>query len=199
MGLDLRRLPDHAGGRLNRRGLWFALAALLWLGLDQATKAAILHWFARPGAQPLVLAPGWLDLVLTFNTGAAFGLLRGVVWSRLLFVFVAVAALVAMVAWRRAMLALPWPQRLGLALVAGGAAGNLLDRLFRGGEVVDFIRFHIDPLGFVWPHFNVADIGVTCGMTLYVLHAVLHDLRSRRALAAAAPPPQPQAAAVDGE
>ena len=66
------------------------------------------------------------------------------------------------------------------------AAGNLVDRAVRGGQVVDFIHFYIRRIGFDWPVFNVADIGVTCGMTVYVLHTLWSDLHSGEPAATAA-------------
>jgi len=155
--------------------------ALGWLMLDQLTKAAIVAALTPPGSRRIPLLPPYLDLTLTYNPGAAFGLLHHVAWSRVLFIVVATGALLAMVWWRRALLALPGPQRAGLALVAAGAAGNLIDRVIRGGLVVDFIHFHIDSIGFVWPDFNVADIGVTCGMAIYVVHSLWTDRAARPA------------------
>ena len=180
MGRDLCRLPaDDRRAMTNRRGRAFLGLVLGWLVLDQLTKAAIVASLAPPGSRWVPIVPPWLDLTLTYNPGAAFGLLHNVAWSRVLFIVVATGALLAMVRWRRSLLALPTPQRVGLALVAAGAAGNLVDRIVRGGLVVDFIHFHIDKLNFVWPDFNVADIGVTCGMTLYVVHSIMSDLAAR--------------------
>ncbi|NUQ01591.1 MAG: signal peptidase II [Armatimonadetes bacterium] len=180
MGADLRRLPADARGGLAHRGRHFLGLAAGWLALDQATKLAVVLGFKTPGRSHVTLLPGYLDLTFTYNSGAAFGILNNVAWSRFLFAAIAFAALAAMVYWRRVILALPGPQRLGLALVAGGAAGNLVDRLCRGGLVVDFIHFHIARIGFVWPDFNVADIGVTCGMILYVAHAIWTDYQQAR-------------------
>jgi len=157
-----------------RRGYAFLGLALGWLVLDQLTKAAIVANLTPSGSRSIPLLP-WLDLTLTYNPGAAFGLLNNHDWARVVFIIVATGALLAMAWWRRALLQLPTPQRVGLALVAAGAAGNLIDRVVRGGLVVDFIHFHIDSIGFVWPDFNVADIGVTCGMTLYVIHSLLTE------------------------
>lgn len=163
-------------------GRWFVAVALAWLALDQLTKALVVRSFGQPGSPHLVLLPGWLDLCYTLNPGAAFGLLNHVAWSRWLFSLVAAGALLAMIVWRRGLLALPAVERFGLALVAGGAAGNLVDRLVRDGLVVDFIHFYIERTGFVWPDFNVADIGVTVGMFVYISHALIHDAKQ---------PPQP--------
>jgi signal peptidase II len=98
----------------------------------------------------------WLTHV--HNTGAAFGMLAGWGWA---FIVVSVAVL-AVIGWA-ALVARPESGvvRLGLALVAGGAAGNLIDRVLAGG-VTDFID-----VGW-WPVFNVADIALDCGVALIV-------------------------------
>ncbi|MCC7491303.1 MAG: signal peptidase II [Fimbriimonadaceae bacterium] len=168
----------------SRRG-WFIALAVGWLVLDQLTKLAVLTAVQTPGRHATVV-PGCLDLTLTYNRGAAFGMLHNVAGARLLFVAVAGAALVAVVCWQRAILVLPAVQRHGLALVTAGAAGNLLDRLFRDGAVVDFIHFYLPRYNFVWPDFNVADIGVTCGMAAFVLHSVWSDWRVTRGAGVAA-------------
>lgn len=170
---------------LLRRGRRFVGLAAAWLIADQLTKVWVLSAFAHVG-EGRVLLPGLLEFSLTFNTGAAFGLLQGTPWSRAMFIVIACGALAAMWLYRRSIVRLAWPERLGLALVAGGAAGNLIDRLFRPDGVVDFIHFHIAAIGFDWPHFNVADIGVTCGMVLYVGTALITDWRH-----AAEPAPAP--------
>lgn len=95
----------------------------------------------------------WLYLRVGTNTGAAFGLFPG---AGAVFVWVAVAA-IASIAWLYARRpTLPLPIATGLGLIAGGAAGNLLDRLYLGGAV-DFI--HVGPL----PAFNLADVWIVAG------------------------------------
>jgi signal peptidase II len=141
---------------------WLSIAALVWL-LDQATKVAALHYLA--GA-PVELAP-FLNLVLVFNTGAAFSFLSAAGgWQNAFFAAVAaIAAVVIVVLLRRLgpgerMLA------LALALVLGGALGNLADRLVHG-HVVDFIDLHY--AGWHWPTFNIADSAISAGALLFVL------------------------------
>ncbi|HEY2969941.1 MAG TPA: signal peptidase II [Casimicrobiaceae bacterium] len=140
-----------------------------WLGLslaivvaDQLSKLAMITLF-QPGEERVVT--GFFSLVLAFNTGAAFSFLRDVAgWPRYLFSAVAIAA-GGLIVWllRRG------GDRLycaGLALILGGAVGNLWDRLTLG-HVVDFLLFHWDR--WYYPAFNVADSAITVGAALLIL------------------------------
>jgi len=134
---------------------WLWLSALV-IVLDQVTKHAIVASF-RPGeALPLT---SFFSLVLAFNTGAAFSFLAGADgWQRWLFAAIAVTACSVM-AWllRRGGTTLFCT---GLALIIGGALGNLYDRLILG-HVVDFLLFHYQE--WHYPAFNVADSAITVG------------------------------------
>ena len=140
-----------------------------WLGVslavivaDYLTKAAILAAF-RPGEQLAVT--GFFSLVLAFNTGAAFSFLAGSDgWQRWLFALIAMVAS-GVIVWllRRGGTLLFC---LGLALILGGALGNLWDRLTIG-KVVDFLLFHYG--GWAYPAFNVADSAITVGAGLVIL------------------------------
>jgi signal peptidase II len=167
--------PDAAAERRAARG--FLLLGAAWLALDQATKALVVACFGEPGRVHRVLVPDYCELTYSLNAGAAFGLLAQHGSARVVLVLVALAALGAVWACRRTIWALPWPQRVGLALATAGALGNLVDRLARGGLVVDFLRCHLrwGSWHYLWPDFNVADIGVTCGMALYIVHALYTD------------------------
>ena len=148
---------------------WLAIAAVLVVAV-QATKAVVLAAF-RPGEE-LALAP-FLSLVLAFNKGAAFSFLAGADgWQRWLFTATAVGASVLLV-WllrRGGDRVYCW----GLALILGGAIGNLIDRL-RIGQVVDFVLFHWR--GWSYPAFNVADSAITIGAVLLIVDS----FRQRRA------------------
>jgi len=145
---------------------WYALAAAV-LAIDYVTKLAVLASFA-PGER-LALAP-FFSLVLVFNTGAAFSFLAGAEgWQTLLFAAIAVAASIVMV-----FLIAKYRSRSlfcsGLALILGGALGNLHDRLVYG-KVVDFLDFHA--AGWHWPAFNVADSAITVGAAILILESFL--------------------------
>ncbi len=151
---------------------WFVLAAAL-VAADQLVKAAVLAAFAPGERRELT---GFFNLVLVFNKGAAFSFLsQAPGWQTpLLAAFAAAAAIVVSVlilrnAARRLLCA-------GLALVLGGAVGNLVDRL-RFGQVVDFLDFHA--AGWHWPAFNVADSAITLGAVLLVIDGLLHEARAR--------------------
>ena len=141
------------------RWLWLSAAVII---ADQATKAAILA--AIREGDGWAVAP-FLSLVLTYNTGAAFSFLAAASgWQRWFFVAIAVVASVVIVAllrrgggrWHSA----------GLALILGGALGNLYDRLALG-KVVDFVLVHY--AGWAYPAFNVADSAITVGVALILL------------------------------
>jgi len=142
-----------------RRWLWLSAAVIV---ADQVTKAAILATL-REG-DGWVVTP-FLSLVLTFNTGAAFSFLAAASgWQRWFFAAIAVAASILIVALlRRGGNAL---YNAGLALILGGALGNLYDRLALG-KVVDFLLFHY--AGWAYPAFNIADSAITVGAALLII------------------------------
>ena len=145
---------------------WYALAAIV-LGLDYATKIVVLHSFA-PGER-LAIAP-FFNLVLVFNTGAAFSFLATAQgWQTFLFAAIAVVASVVI----GFLIVKNEGKSLfcsGLALILGGALGNLYDRLVYG-KVVDFLDFHA--AGWHWPAFNVADSAITVGAAILIVESFL--------------------------
>ena len=166
----MRRAPSTANWR------WLGLSALV-IALDQVSKHWVLATF-RPG-EDLPLAP-FASLVLAFNRGAAFSFLAGEGgWQRWLFALVAVVACAVML-WlmRRGGRALFCA---GLALIIGGALGNLYDRLTLG-HVVDFFLLHYR--GWYYPAFNVADSAITVG----AVALIVDSFRERRAPEAARRP-----------
>ncbi len=154
--------------------LWFGIAAVVVL-LDQASKYAVLARF-REGEQ-LVVIPGWFNLTLWYNPGAAFSFLAGHDgWQRWLFTGIAIVASVFILT----LIARHWQQGLfcgALALILGGALGNVVDRL-QYGKVVDFLLFYRG--GWSFPAFNLADSAITLGAILLILDELLRVRRSRR-------------------
>jgi signal peptidase II len=157
----------HSAGAAfrGRETVWWIVAAAVVLA-DHATKWAASELLSfRP---PVAVTP-FFNFVLAHNTGAAFSFLAdGSGWQRWLFAGIAVvaAALISALIRRHA------GQRLfctGLALILGGAIGNLIDRLARG-HVVDFLQLHAG--GWYWPAFNVADSAITIGAVLVVLDSL---------------------------
>lgn len=162
---DAAAARSSDAGRAERGGalgwLWCSLAVIV---VDQSTKLAAVG-LIDPAAPVELLAT--LNLVLVYNTGAAFSLLSTAGgWQRWLFIGLAFAICVFIVHWLRD---LPRHARwipLALSLVLGGAVGNVIDRV-RIGAVVDFIDFHVGD--WHWPAFNVADAAICVGATLLVL------------------------------
>jgi signal peptidase II len=160
-------VPAAAGSMPGwQRWLWLSLVVVV---LDFATKQAVLASF-RPG-EVLPVLPVF-SLVLAFNPGAAFSFLAGASgWQRWVFTGIAIVASVVIV----------WLLRrggsrsycTGLALILGGALGNLWDRITIG-QVVDFLLFHWREWSY--PAFNVADSAITLGAALLIVDS----FRARR-------------------
>lgn len=146
---------------------WLWIAALITL-IDQVTKYAALRYLTF--GDSLQLTP-FLNLRLTINTGAAYGFLHQAgSWHLILFVLIAVIAIIALLYW---LLRLPAKERLtsiAICLVIGGALGNLIDRLHHG-FVIDFIDFHIKHWHFAT--FNVADSAISIGAILLIISTLL--------------------------
>lgn len=131
--------------------------------LDQLSKLWVLNSFV-PG-ETVAVTP-FFNLVLVFNPGAAFSFLADHAgWQRWFFSLIALG-ISGWIVWQlRQIKSWSW-LALGLALIMGGALGNLVDRLWLG-MVIDFLDFHV--ASWHWPAFNVADSAVCVGAVLYVL------------------------------
>ena len=151
---------------------WLGIALIVIL-LDQITKALILRTMAIGDSHTVT---SFFNIVHWRNTGAAFSFLHASSgWQRWLFVGLAVLAAIFIV-W---MLRRHGGQRLfagALALILGGAIGNVIDRLLHG-SVVDFIQLHWR--GAAFPAFNVADSAITLGAGLLILDELLRVRRGR--------------------
>ncbi len=158
----------------NRLTLLGLLAALVVLAADQASKYWVLHGINLPETGQIVLLPV-LNLTFVRNSGVTFGLLNGYgTWSYLVLAAVALAVVAALGVWlRRAESPLV---AVSLGAIAGGAVGNVIDRL-RFGAVVDFIDAHLG--AWHWYVFNVADAAIVCGVAALVLENLL-PLRHKR-------------------
>ena len=146
---------------------WFALALGVVVA-DQVTKALVLARFSLGERLELT---GFFNMVLVYNKGAAFSFLSDAGgWQTPALVGFALAAIgivgtfIVRSPGRTMLLA-------GLALILGGALGNLIDRL-RFGQVVDFLDFHA--AGWHWPAFNVADSAITIGAVVLILEGFVH-------------------------
>jgi len=165
----MREAPARAWAR------WLVVSAVV-IGLDLATKAAIVRAF-QPGE--LMRLTSWFDLVLDYKEGAAFSFLANAGgWQRWFFLAISLAISAAILVMLRRQAARPITS-FALALVLGGALGNVYDRVTLG-RVVDFIQLHA--AGYYWPAFNVADSAISVGVVLLLLES-LGRSRAERALA----------------
>ncbi len=144
--------------------IWLALSAIV-IALDQLTKQIALS-LLEPYA-PHSVIPGFLNWTLAFNTGAAFSFLHDAGgWQRWLFSALALVVSIVLIVWLRRLPRGDWRTALPLALVIGGALGNLVDRV-RLGRVTDFIEVYHEQWS--WPAFNVADSAISVGAVLLIV------------------------------
>ncbi len=143
---------------------WLGWSAIVVV-LDQLTKQVITANFQYGEVKYIT---GWFNLVLAHNTGAAFSFLANAGgWQRAFFIvltLVITGVLLWMLRDHRGNRGLA----LALALIIGGAVGNLIDRSLHG-YVVDFVQWHV--AGYYWPAFNVADSAISLGAVMLVFDA----------------------------
>lgn len=141
---------------------WLGIATVVVL-LDQLSKITIAKLFTLGESLPLT---SFFNLVLAYNKGAAFSFLAAESgWQRYFFTGMGVAAALFIVF----LLKRHAGQRLfcwALALILGGAVGNVIDRIWHG-HVIDFLDFHVNT--WHWPAFNVADSAICVGVALFIL------------------------------
>ncbi len=145
-----------------------AISAVVVLAADQGSKYWILNVLDLPDLRQVVLLPV-LNLTMVWNQGVTFGLLNGLgSWSHIALAAIALVVVGILCLWlRRADNALV---ALSIGAIAGGAIGNVIDRL-RFGAVVDFIHAHVGQWS--WYVFNVADAAIVCGVALLILESQL--------------------------
>jgi signal peptidase II len=156
-----------------RAVVWLLLSALVVLA-DQLSKSYITSHY---GEFEFTTVLPILDITRMHNVGAAFSFLATASgWQRWLFISLAVTVSIGIVVWLYRMPRSHGLLACGLALVLGGAIGNVIDRI-RLGAVVDFIHFHWDRAYF--PAFNIADSAITVGAACLILDALLDPKRAR--------------------
>ena len=143
--------------------LWIALAVVV---LDQIVKAIVRREIALN--ESITVIPGFFDLTRVHNTGTAFGFMNSTdfPFKTVILACIAIGALAALAIYAATLPANQWLARIGLALILGGAAGNLIDRI-TAGYVVDFVDLYWSGWHF-WA-FNVADASITVGVALMIL------------------------------
>ncbi|MDW7772050.1 MAG: signal peptidase II [Desulfobulbaceae bacterium] len=155
-----------------RGPLHFAVCIALVVLSDQASKWWIVTHFSLYESLPVV--PGFLNLTYLTNTGAAFGLLAGqpALWRQVFFVGIALAALGVIFFIYLRLRRDSFFYELSLALIAGGALGNLIDRI-RFGAVIDFLDVYVGT--YHWPAFNIADSAITVGVTIFLVYSFFFE------------------------
>jgi signal peptidase II len=148
---------------------WLWLSALV-ITLDLLTKSVASHYLVLH--QPLPVFPGF-NWTLMHNTGAAFSFLSDASgWQRWFFSIIAIVVSVGITVWLKRLQPNQVWLAVSLALILGGALGNVWDRLTLG-YVVDFIQVYYDK--WAWPAFNVADSAITVGAVILVIDSLRGD------------------------
>jgi len=146
------------------------IAGLIVLAADQASKWWVLNVLGLPSLRQVVLLPV-LNLTMVWNKGVTFGLLNGLGdWGHVVLAVVALGVVVALGFWLRK--AENKVVATAIGAIAGGAIGNVIDRV-RFGGVVDFIHAHVDTRwgDISWYVFNVADAAIVCGVIVLVIES----------------------------
>ena len=167
----------------------YLLVILAIILMDQFSKGILIHLIT---GQTPIFAPAWelipvpylmahvtncFNVVFTWNPGTSFSLFRALGESAPFVIIVLTSFVIGFILYYLFARAVEY-ERLPLAFIAGGALGNLIDRV-RFGAVVDFLDFHIG--GAHWPAFNVADVFICLGVGLYMLNWFLARRRCIRA------------------
>jgi len=146
----------------------------LWLSgivivIDQISKFYFEHAFTQYQQVPVI--PGFFNLTLAYNKGAAFSILADQGgWQRWFFSILAIVVSIFIITWIRNLKSHERTTAVALALILGGAIGNMIDRLTNPNGVVDFLHFYYQQYHF--PAFNVADSAITVGAALLIFHTL---------------------------
>jgi signal peptidase II len=152
--------------------LFYSVGIILFvIAADQASKAWILYDLMSP---PSILPVfPFLDIVLTWNTGVGFGLLKAhSLWGSIALILLATSISIVLAIWL-------WRTHdklllLSLSMIIGGAIGNTIDRL-RFGAVLDFIYVHVYIFNYHFPAFNIADSAITVGAAILLLEGYVRN------------------------
>jgi signal peptidase II len=164
----------HEASMEGKAGLYAGVVGGVVL-LDIVTKYVVQRSLRL--YDPVPVMGDFFRLTYIFNRGAAFGLHLGE-YSRYIFTALTLVAIVGLFVWYRSTPRIDRTRLLALALVTGGAIGNLIDRIRSKQGVVDFLDFGVGEVR--WPVFNVADIAVTTGAILLALSLWREDQRASR-------------------
>jgi len=154
----------------------FTILSVMVVVIDQITKDLAEKTLGLSGSSVQPFIPGLLDFRLAYNTGAAWGILKG---GRVYFVIVAVVTVAAVLVYLITTKSHPTLVVFGLGIFVGGSIGNAIDRAI-SGRVVDFLNF----LFIDFPVFNIADCGITIGAAFVLISIALGYINDRRMAAA---------------
>lgn len=159
--------------KIDARYLKLTCVAGLVIIIDQITKAAILIFL--PLYRSVSVIPGFFNLTHIHNPGGAFGFMSNQSSSLHNIIFLSIASLAICLIF---YFYINTPKKYtllatGLALIFGGAIGNMIDRI-RFGKVVDFLDFYIGDLH--WPVFNVADSAISVGIVIFLFHLLFKKM-----------------------
>jgi signal peptidase II len=158
---------QHQG---NLRWLWLSFAIVI---LDRWTKLLVMQHLSLHS--PYAVMP-FLNFTLTFNTGTAFSFLSFASgWQIWLFVGLAVIVCLSILIWMSRIPRQAYWLAASLALIFGGALGNLIDRLYYG-YVIDFIDVYVK--NWHYPTFNLADSAICVGVVILIIHMLLTKTHS---------------------
>ena len=160
-------------GAMKNKYIMLVCTACLVVALDQLTKWMITRYLSIYSEKKII--PGLLNLIHVHNPGGAFGIFaknQGSLQS-MAFIGIAVAAM-GLILYLYKKTPIEYPVlSVGLALIFGGAFGNMIDRL-RIGHVIDFIDFHVGTRH--WPAFNIADSAITVGMVIFAFYVLFRKV-----------------------
>ncbi len=140
--------------------------------LDQASKFWVMHHFVLH--ESWVVIPNLFNLTYLTNNGAAFSILAGqpALWRQVFFLCTATAALIFIWIAQRSYGRRSLWYAVALSLIAGGAIGNMIDRI-RYGFVIDFLDVYVG--SYHWPAFNIADSAITVGVLVFIVRNLVFD------------------------
>ncbi len=151
--------------------LWLSIAVIV---IDQLSKLWVDNNLLLHARLPLI--DGYFDLTLAYNPGAAFSFLADAGgWQRWFFTILSTVVTIILVVWLKRLPAHEKINAAALALIIGGAIGNLIDRIAYG-HVIDFLLVYYQQWS--WPAFNVADSAISVGVVLMLL-ALFHSSPSQ--------------------
>ncbi len=166
---------------VRRRNILFTVTAVVAIFLDQWTKVLARANLPLDSWQSVTVIDGFFNLRLSLNSGVAFGMMQNLPGRRIILSIVGLAALGLVFHYLRQTGPRQTRMHLALGLVAGGAVGNLIDRI-AAGKVTDFIVWYYK--SHEWPAFNVADAALVVGVILMALEMLLEKRHAAPAEAA---------------